>query len=81
MAFSLLKNGILFFLLLKRFSDGNLPLAKVKLIDNTLSWENVEQYISSKSGDKIRVPYEIGADILLKYSHTENPKQLLKLDS
>ena len=52
---------------------------KVKLINNTLSWDNVEQYISSKSGDKIRVPYEIGADILLKYSHAEKSESVMKI--
>lgn len=43
---------------------------KVELQNNTLSWPNVEQYIHSKNNDKIRVPYEIGSDILLKFSHT-----------
>jgi DNA-binding XRE family transcriptional regulator len=46
-------------------------LGKVQLVDNTLSWDNVEQYISTKSGGKLKVPFEIGADILLKYSKPE----------
>ena len=45
--------------------------AKVELINNTLSWSNVEQFISGKNGKKVKVPFEIGADVLLKYSSTE----------
>jgi DNA-binding XRE family transcriptional regulator len=51
----------------------------VKLVDNTLSWDNVEQFISSKSGEKIRVPFEIGADILLKYSQPEKSEPIIKI--
>jgi DNA-binding XRE family transcriptional regulator len=50
--------------------------AKVKLVDNTLSWDNVEQYISKKNGDKQSVPYEIGPDVLLTYSLPEKPVML-----
>jgi len=53
--------------------------AKVTLVDNTLSWDNVEQYISSKSGDKMRVPFEIGADVLLKYSQPEKSESIDKI--
>jgi DNA-binding XRE family transcriptional regulator len=45
--------------------------AKVELINNTLSWSNVEQFISGKNGKKVKVPFEIGADVLLKHSSTE----------
>jgi DNA-binding XRE family transcriptional regulator len=45
--------------------------AKVELKNNTLSWSNVEQFISGKNGKKVKVPFEIGADVLLKYSSTE----------
>ena len=45
--------------------------AKAKLENNTLSWSNVEQFITDKNGKKIKVPFEIGADVLLKYSTTE----------
>lgn len=45
--------------------------AKVELNNNTLSWSNVEQFITDKNGKKIKVPFEIGADVLLKYSSTE----------
>jgi DNA-binding XRE family transcriptional regulator len=44
---------------------------KVQLKNNTLSWSNVEQYITDKNGEKVIVPFEIGADVLLKYSSTE----------
>ena len=45
--------------------------AKVELNNNTLSWSNVEQFITDKNSKKIKVPFEIGADLLLKYSSTE----------
>jgi DNA-binding XRE family transcriptional regulator len=45
--------------------------AKVELFNNTLSWSNVEQFISGKNSKKVKVPFEIGADTLLKYSSTE----------
>ena len=56
-----------------------IEFAKVKLIGNTLSWDNVEQYISSKDGKKLKVPFEIGADILLKYSHSEKSESIGKV--
>ena len=45
--------------------------AKVELSNNTLSWSNVEQFITGKNGKKVKIPFEIGADVLLKYSSTE----------
>lgn len=45
--------------------------AKVELNNNTLSWSNVEQFITDKNSKKVKVPFEIGADVLLKYSSTE----------
>jgi len=45
--------------------------AKAELKNNTLSWSNVEQFITDKNGKKVKVPFEIGADVLLKYSSTE----------
>ena len=45
--------------------------AKVELNNNTLSWSNVEQFITDKNSKKVKVPFEIGADILLKYSSPE----------
>jgi DNA-binding XRE family transcriptional regulator len=58
--------------------DSN-EFAKVKLAGNTLSWSNVEQYITIRNGKKMKVPYEIGADVLLKYSHPEKSELSLKL--
>ena len=45
--------------------------AKAELKNNTLSWSNVEQVITDKNGKKVKVPFEIGADVLLKYSKAE----------
>jgi DNA-binding XRE family transcriptional regulator len=45
--------------------------SKVELNNNTLSWSNVEQFITDKNSKKVKVPFEIGADVLLKYSSTE----------
>jgi DNA-binding XRE family transcriptional regulator len=50
--------------------DSN-EFAKVELKNNTLSWSNVEQFITDKNSKKAKVPFEIGADVLLKYSSTE----------
>lgn len=58
---------------------NSVEFAKVELIDTTLSWKNVEQYITMRNGDKSRVPYEIGSDILLKYSLPEKSDLSLKL--
>ena len=55
----------------------DIEFGKVKLVENTLSWDNVEQYISSRNGQKVRVPFEIGADVLLKYSQPEKSESLI----
>ena len=52
---------------------------KVELIGNTLSWGNVEQYVTMRNGEKMKVPYEIGADVLLKYSQPEKSELSLKI--
>ncbi len=52
---------------------------KVELIGNTLSWPNVEQYITMRNREMQKVPYEIGADILLKYSHPEKTDLMVKI--
>lgn len=67
--------------LLKKLKvDKNSPAAilfnkeefkKVTINNNTLSWNNVEQYIIGKNNKKVKVPFEIGADILLKNSTPE----------
>lgn len=53
--------------------------AKVELVENTLSWDNVEQYITMRNGKKMKVPFEIGADVLLKYSQPEKSEISLRL--
>lgn len=53
--------------------------AKVELVDNTLSWSNVKQFITMKNGKKQQVPFEIGADVLLKYSHPEKSELLIQI--
>lgn len=52
---------------------------KVELEDNTLAWNNVEQYITMRNKEKKRVPFQIGADVLLKYSHPEISDLALKI--
>ena len=52
---------------------------KVELVGNTLSWSNVEQYITMRNWEKLNVPFEIGADILLKYSHPEKMDLMIKI--
>jgi DNA-binding XRE family transcriptional regulator len=53
--------------------------SKVVLEGNTLSWNNVEQYITMRNGEKKKVPFEIGADVLLKYSQPEKSELSLKI--
>ncbi len=52
---------------------------KVELVGNTLSWPNVEQTITLKNLEKQKVPFEIGADVLLKYSHPEKLDLIIKI--
>lgn len=54
-------------------------LGRVKLVNNTLSWPNVVQHITGRDGSLIRVPFEIGADTLLKYSEPDGSESLLKI--
>lgn len=42
--------------------------AKVGLANHTLSWENVDLFITGLDGKKKRVPYEVGADTLYELS-------------
>jgi len=53
--------------------------AKVILEENTLSWHNVIQYITLRNGEKMLVPFKIGADILYNFSHSEPSENTLKL--
>lgn len=52
---------------------------KVEIENNTLSWNNVEQHITLRNNKKVKVPFEIGADILLKYSQPEKSVVALKI--
>ena len=52
---------------------------KFELIGNTLSWSNVEQFITLKNREKQKVPFEIGADILLKYSQPEKTDLMIRI--
>jgi len=51
--------------------------SKVRLEDNSLQWYNVEQFISTKDGGKVKVPFEIGPDVLYKFSEPEQSDSLL----
>lgn len=53
--------------------------AKATIENNTLSWDNVEQYITMRNNEKQRVPFEIGADVLLKYSKPEKSDLALRI--
>ncbi|MBI1306373.1 MAG: helix-turn-helix domain-containing protein [Bacteroidetes bacterium] len=59
-------------------NDDN-ELKKVTLRNNTLSFDNVEQFITLRNGQKEKVPFEIGADILLKHSHPEKSEFIMQL--
>lgn len=52
---------------------------KVEIENNTLSWNNVEQHITLRDNKKAKVPFEIGADVLLKYSQPEKSVVALKI--
>ncbi|RPH32033.1 MAG: XRE family transcriptional regulator [Bacteroidales bacterium] len=52
---------------------------KVEIENNTLSWNNVEQYITLRNNERVKVPFEIGADVLLKYSQHEKSDIVLKI--
>ncbi len=52
---------------------------KVIIDNNTLSWTNVNQYIKKIDGSKMKVPFEIGADVLLKYSTPEKSEMMLEI--
>jgi DNA-binding XRE family transcriptional regulator len=54
-------------------------LKKVELNNHTLSFDNVKQYITTRNGIKERVPFEIGADVLLKHSLPEKSEIMMKL--
>lgn len=53
--------------------------AKAELHNNTVSWNNVEQFIIMKNKEILKVPFEIGGDVLLKYSHPEKSDIMIKI--
>jgi len=53
--------------------------AEVVLEENTLSWHNVIQYITLRNGEKMRVPFEIGADVLYNLSLPKPSENSLRL--
>jgi DNA-binding XRE family transcriptional regulator len=53
--------------------------SKVEIRGNTLSWSNVDQYITMRNGKKMKVPFEIGADVLLKFSKPEKAELSIKI--
>jgi DNA-binding XRE family transcriptional regulator len=52
---------------------------KVEIENNTLAWNNVEQYITMRNKEKMRVPFQIGADVLLTHSRPEVSDLTLKI--
>ena len=45
--------------------------AKVKLLNHTLSWSNVDLFITGLNGKKQKVPFEVGADVLYDLSEID----------
>jgi DNA-binding XRE family transcriptional regulator len=45
--------------------------AKVKLVNHTLSWNNVDLFITGLNGKKQKVPFEVGADVLYELSEVD----------
>jgi len=50
--------------------------AKVRLANHTLSWNNVELYITAAGNKKKKVPYEVGADTLFALSEIDEKLNL-----
>jgi DNA-binding XRE family transcriptional regulator len=53
--------------------------SKVEVKNNTLSWSNVELYITLKNKKIMRVPFEIGPDVLLKFSKPEKSELSIRI--
>ena len=53
----------------KLFSPNE--FAKVKLVSHTLSWNNIDVFITGTNKKKIKVPFEVGADTLYNLSKTD----------
>lgn len=62
----------------KKLYDSK-EFALVELQNNTLSWKNIEQYITMRNRKKEKFPFEIGADVLLKFSTPEKSVAILKV--
>ena len=60
-------------------NDGLLDVIVCDCKNNTVSWTNVEQYIRTKNKEIQKVPFEIGADVLLKYSYSEESDIMTKI--
>jgi DNA-binding XRE family transcriptional regulator len=45
--------------------------AKAKVINHTLSWNNVDLFITGSNEKKVKVAFEVGADTLYKLSKTD----------
>jgi DNA-binding XRE family transcriptional regulator len=45
--------------------------AKLKVMNHTLSWSNIDLFITGSDGKKRKVNYEVGADVLYKLSHVD----------
>lgn len=45
--------------------------ARVKIKNHTLSWDNVDVYITGPDNKKVKVPYEVGADTLYALSEVD----------
>lgn len=53
--------------------------SKVEIDSYTLIWNNVEQFITMKNKERMKVPFQIGADVLLKYSKTEKTEFAIRI--
>jgi hypothetical protein len=45
--------------------------AKVKVVNHTLSWSNVDSFITGANGKKVKVSFEVGADTLYNLSKAD----------
>jgi len=59
------------------FNEGE--FAKAELLNNSVIWINVEHFINLKNNKMLKVPFEIGADVLLKYSYPEKSDTMIKI--
>ena len=55
--------------------------AKVELEDYTLSWKNVELYITGRNNERIKVPFDIGPDTLYDLSHPDKSEKTTRIGS